>query len=79
MGQKLIIREIEAKSLLDYSQIYAYCLNLYTGCQIGCGYCYARLVIPRYSRHKEPWGNFVDVKMNAVERLKTQVCKAKKG
>lgn len=79
MGQKLIIREIEAKSLLDYSQIYAYCLNLYTGCQIGCSYCYARLVIPRYSRHKEPWGNFVDVKMNAVERLKTQVCKAKKG
>jgi DNA repair photolyase len=33
----------------------------------------------RYSGHSEPWGTFVDVKMNAPEILAKQAAKAKKG
>jgi DNA repair photolyase len=33
----------------------------------------------RYSGHKEPWGEFVDVKVNAVELLRKQLERAKKG
>jgi DNA repair photolyase len=73
------IAEVAAKSLLNKSKIYDYCVNAYTGCQVGCRYCYARLFMPRYSGHAEPWGTFVDVKMNAVEVLAKQAAKSKKG
>jgi DNA repair photolyase len=33
----------------------------------------------RYSGHKEAWGEFVDVKINAPEILKKQLARAKKG
>ena len=62
---RLIVREIEAKSILNPSKIYDYCVNPYTGCQVGCVYCYAALFMRRYSGHSEPWGEFVDVKVNA--------------
>lgn len=75
----MIVREIQAKSILNKSKIFDYCLNPYTGCQTNCRYCYARLFMPRYSGHKEPWGEFVDVKVNAVDLLKRQLERAKKG
>jgi len=73
------IREIRAKSILNKSKIYDYCVNPYTGCQVNCRYCYARLFMRRYSGHSEPWGAFVDVKVNAPELLRKQVARAKKG
>jgi len=75
----VIVKEIQAKSILNKSKIFDYCLNPYTGCQVNCSYCYARLFMRRYSGHKELWGNFVDVKVNAPELLKKQLEKAKKG
>jgi len=75
----LIVREVRAKSILNTSKIYDYCLNPYTGCQVGCRYCYARLFIPRYSGHSEPWGEFVDVKVNAPDLLRKQLLRAKRG
>ncbi|MFB0565705.1 MAG: radical SAM protein [Candidatus Aminicenantaceae bacterium] len=75
----LIIREVKAKSILNKSKIFDYCLNPYTGCQVGCKYCYARLFMKRYSGHKEPWGEFVDIKVNAPELLRKQLEKARKG
>ena len=75
----LKIKEIKAKSILNKSKIFDYCLNPYTGCQINCTYCSARIFMRRYSGHKEPWGEFVDVKVNAPELLKKQLEKAKKG
>lgn len=75
----LIVKEIRASSILNKSKIYDYCLNPYTGCQFNCRYCYARLFIRRFSGHKEPWGEFVDVKINAPELLKKQVIRARKG
>jgi DNA repair photolyase len=73
------IREIRAKSILNKSKIYDYCVNPYTGCQVNCRYCYARLFMRRYSGHKEPWGGFVDVKVNAPELLRKQLARAKRG
>jgi DNA repair photolyase len=75
----LKVKEVRAKSILNRSKIYDYCLNPYTGCQINCAYCYARLFMKRYSGHKEPWGQFVDVKINAPEILKKQLLPALGG
>jgi DNA repair photolyase len=75
----LKVRDVQAKSVLNKSKIFDYCLNPYTGCQVGCRYCYAALFIPRYSGHSEPWGQFVDVKTNAPELLHRQLIRAKRG
>lgn len=75
----LKVAEVQAKSILNKSKIFDYCVNPYTGCQVGCRYCYARLFIPRYSGHTEPWGEFVDVKVNAPQILKKQLIRPKRG
>jgi len=74
-----VVREIEAKSVLNPSKIYDYCVNPYTGCQVGCVYCYAALFMRRYSGHNEPWGEFVDAKVNAPALLAKQIVKARRG
>jgi DNA repair photolyase len=75
----LKIAEVEAKSILNKSKIFDYCVNPYTGCTVNCAYCYARLFMRRYSGHSEPWGEFVDVKLNAPLVLKKQLERAKRG
>jgi len=75
----LTVKETQAKSILNKSQIFDYCINPYTGCQVNCRYCYARLFMKRYSGHKEPWGEFVDVKINAPEVLRKQLQRARRG
>jgi DNA repair photolyase len=75
----LKVREIQAKGILNKSKIYDYCINCYTGCEHKCAYCYASLFMRRYSGHEEPWGEFVDVKVNAPDVLEKQVRRAKKG
>ena len=74
-----VVREIQAKSILNPSKIHDYCVNPYTGCEVGCVYCYAALFMRRYSGHSEPWGEFVDVKINAPALLAKQIMKAKRG
>jgi DNA repair photolyase len=74
-----VVREIEAKSILNASKIHDYCVNPYTGCEVGCVYCYAALFMRRYSRHSEPWGEFVDVKVNTPALLAKQIVRAKQG
>jgi len=73
------IKEVKAKSILNKSKIFDYCLNPYTGCEHNCVYCYARLFMRRYSGHSEPWGEFIDIKINAPELLRNQLEKAKRG
>ena len=74
----MIVKEIEAKAILSKSQIYDYALNAYVGCQHSCVYCYAKFM-KRFTGHREPWGAFVDVKINAPELLAREVKKKKKG
>jgi len=73
------VTEVQAKSILNKSKIYDYCVNAYTGCEVNCRYCYARLFMRRYSGHSEPWGSFVDVKLNAPEILRKQLARARRG
>jgi len=72
------IKEIQAKNILSKSKVYDWTINPYTGCQHGCIYCYAKFM-KRFSGHKENWGEFVDVKINASELLSQEIKKKKKG
>jgi DNA repair photolyase len=72
------IKEIHSKTILSSSQVYDYVINPYVGCQHACSYCYARFM-KRFTGHKEPWGDFIDVKINAPELLQKEIKKKKKG
>lgn len=74
----MIVTEKTAKSILSVSQVYPYVVNPYTGCQHACSYCYARFM-KRYSGHPEPWGEFVDVKINAPELLAREILRKRPG
>lgn len=74
----MIVKEVQAKSILSESKIYDYVVNPYTGCQHACTYCYARFM-KRFTRHGEPWGEFVDVKVNAPDLLAREIKRKKKG
>ncbi len=73
------ITEKLARSVLNKSKVFDYCLNPYTGCSHSCRYCYAALFMPRYSGHTEPWGQFIEAKINAPELLSRQLVKARRG
>ena len=75
-----IVREIKAKSVLTKSGIPGidYCINPYVGCFHGCRYCYATFM-KRFTGHQEPWGSFVDVKVNAPAILPKQLARARRG
>lgn len=73
MKQEIIVKSILNKSRLPESD---YCLNPYIGCTHNCKYCYARFM-RRFTGHKEAWGSFVDIKINAPEVLRTALEKKK--
>jgi DNA repair photolyase len=74
------VREIQVKGILTRSRIPAvdYSLNPYVGCWFGCLYCYASFM-RRFTQHREPWGEFVDAKINAPEVLERQLRRARAG
>jgi DNA repair photolyase len=72
------VRETVCKTILNRGALSDYTLNCYTGCTHRCTYCYARFM-QRFHPHDEPWGGFVDVKINAVEVLKRQLRRATPG
>ena len=74
----MVIREITAKAILSKSRIHDWTLNAYVGCGHNCAYCYARFM-KRFTGHLEPWGSFVDVKVNAVDLLWREVERKRKG
>jgi len=67
-----VVRETTCKTILNRTSLGEYSLNCYTGCSHACVYCYARYM-QRFHPHEEPWGAFVDVKVNAVEALERQL------
>ena len=74
----MIIREIYARTILSRSKVFDYVVNPYIGCQHGCTYCYARFM-KRFTGHKELWGEFVDVKINAPDLLQREIGKMPPG
>ncbi|MBI3946377.1 MAG: radical SAM protein [Armatimonadetes bacterium] len=73
-----VIRHTLCKSVLIRSGLGDYSLNCYTGCAHACVYCYARFM-QRFHPHPEPWGEFVDAKVNAPEALARQLRRARPG
>lgn len=47
-------------------------INPYVGCGHACVYCYARFM-KRFTGHAEPWGTFVDARVNSAEVLEKQL------
>jgi len=74
------IHKIESKSILTKCNINGidYALNPYIGCLHGCRYCYADFM-RRFTGHREPWGKFLDVKINAPLLLEKELMKKKSG
>ena len=70
------IRTIQCRSVLTKSNLpkVDYCVNPYVGCLHACVYCYARF-IRRFTGHGEPWGHFLDIKLNAPEVLARELAK----
>ena len=57
------IKEITTKNLPTKSNLPVadFSVNPYVGCEHACRYCYASFM-KRFTNHREPWGEFVDVK-----------------
>lgn len=63
------IKEIKVKSVIVKTGLGTdYVINPYIGCMHGCIYCYARFM-KRFTNHPEPWGSFVDIKINAPDLI----------
>jgi len=67
--------EIEAKSLINRSKIPSvdYVVNPYVGCVFGCAYCYASASGNRVGEPVSAWGDYLYVKINAVEVVRKQL------
>jgi DNA repair photolyase len=74
----MIFKEIYAKTILSKSKIADYTINAYVGCEHGCTYCYARFV-KRFTGHREEWGSFVDVRVNAPTLLQSEIERKRAG
>jgi DNA repair photolyase len=74
------IAEKRCKTALSKSGLsYDYTVNPYTGCLHGCIYCYANFM-RRFSGHtQDPWGSFVDVKVNLIDVLAKELSKRPGG
>eukprot|EP00833_Pecoramyces_ruminatium_P004936 jgi/Orpsp1_1/1178968/evm.model.c7180000067401.1 len=57
------IEDIDVKTVYTKTAIPAteYVANPYVGCPHGCQYCYASFM-KRFTKHRQEWGSFVDVK-----------------
>lgn len=76
----LKINEIKVSSIITKSNLPEsdFVINPYVGCMHSCFYCYA-VFMKRFTNHKEKWGEFVDVKINAPDLIpeKTEKYKGK--
>ena len=68
-------KEIEAKTILSRCGIPGidYVINPYIGCRFGCTYCYASFMGRFVGKTVNEWGQYVYVKVNAVELLSKEI------
>jgi len=82
-GRSVVVREILVERVLIGEGRDRYYINPYVGCMIACPFCY---VIDRadFSRRLEglprlPWGQYVDVKVNAPDVLRRETQSVRAG
>lgn len=76
------VKEIHSKTLLTQATGYldigfTHSLNPYSGCAFACRYCYVR-ELPIQKFKGIPWGEWVDIKMNAREVYRKEIIKLRK-
>lgn len=74
MSNSVKVREIECASAIGQCNFPGggWAINPYVGCRHNCAYCYARF-IRRFTGHHEPWGSFVDARLNIADVLEKQL------
>ncbi len=77
----MIVKEILAKTIMTKTGIpdSDYVINPYVGCGHGCKYCYSDFIVRKFKKISYPWGEFVQVKINAPEILSKEIKRKKKG
>lgn len=69
MRNKIIVNRALNPTSIDLGE---YVINPYTGCEYGCLYCYVRSNKSAVKR-REPWGSYVDIRINAPELLEKEL------
>jgi DNA repair photolyase len=69
--------EIEAKTLIQKSKTPSndYVINPYTGCVLGCAYCFASFAGRQFGRSPKEWGDYLYVKKNAVDLARRELAR----
>ncbi len=67
-------KEVKVSRILNPTSIDLgeFVINPYKGCEFGCLYCYVRSNKVT-SREARPWGSYVDIRANSLERLKREI------
>lgn len=73
------VRRVECKTAASRSGLPGldWAVNPYRGCSHGCAYCYAQDVT-RFETSR-PWGEVVEVKVNIVSKLESELAKRSTG
>ncbi|WP_327747710.1 hypothetical protein OG920_44095 [Streptomyces europaeiscabiei] len=69
--------EIEAKTLIQQSRTPSndYVINPYTGCVLGCAYCFASFAGRQFGRSAKERGEYLYVKKNAVDPARKELAR----
>ncbi len=76
------IKDIISKTILNEATGYlntgfTHSLNPYSGCAFSCTYCYVR-EMPIQKFKDIPWGEWIDVKINAAENYRNEIVKLRR-
>ena len=81
-GSELMkVKETAAKTVLVRSKLpdAEYVVNPYTGCELGCQYCYASFTGRFVSEPINNWGRYVYAKVNAVSVFKAELGRVRRA
>ena len=69
------ISEVEAKSIITPTKVPSadFVINPYSGCQFACRYCFASYMGRFVGEPVSNWGNYVNVKTNAVPLVEQEI------
>ena len=71
----ITVNEVRSKSIIVPSKVPGaeYVINPYSGCLFGCVYCYADFMRKFTGHMDDEWGEYVDVRVNAIELARKNI------